>query len=214
MEACSRFGSVKITVPLSSGYKKYPISATGPKPIGIVIHHSLSEDRSVRDWDGLRNYHKSYRHNGEIITKEQYETLKKNRYAYGLERPWKDIGYHVGIEQVNGQYEIQKGRPIRSRGAHTLGQDARGKSFNRHYIGVCVVGNFDNEPPSESCLFLLRSVCRDLQSMFGISTEHIVGHRETFAIRGLPTEKSCPGHRFDMAQFREGLKGGNHENAG
>ena len=37
----------------------------------IVIHHSAGKDGSTYDWPGIKKYHMSYRHDGQIITKEQ-----------------------------------------------------------------------------------------------------------------------------------------------
>lgn len=202
--------SAVITVPLSTGYEKWTVSATGSNPVGIVLHHSWSEDSDDRDWGAIRKYHTSYRYKGEIISQERYEELKNSGKTIGLERPWNDIGYHLGIEKIKGRYQVQEGRPIRSIGAHTLGVDAQGRSFNAFYIGICLVGNFDRQVPSGSALFLLRSMCRDLQRLFGFTADHILGHRETFTVRELPVAKSCPGNQFDLERFRNSLKGGYH----
>lgn len=198
--------SIGIIVPIeATGFNKYEVSGEGPDPVGVVIHHSFSKDGQARDWDGIRAYHKSFRYQGEIITEGQYEEYKRSGHTEGLERPWTDIGYHLGLETVNGQLEIQRGRPIKSAGAHTLGLDAKGRSFNRYYIGVCLVGNFDTEPPDEGRLFLLGSMCRDFQNIYGITRDHVIGHRETFSIRGVPVEKTCPGSEFNLEKFRERL---------
>jgi N-acetyl-anhydromuramyl-L-alanine amidase AmpD len=181
-----------------TGWKKWNVEPSGFKPTWIVIHHSLSPDGQTRDWDAIRKYHMSFRYQGDIITEQTYEEYKNAGKTAGLERPWKDIAYHIGIEEVAGVLAVQKGRPIGAIGAHALG-------FNDCSIGVCVVGNFDKEAPTESRLFLLGSVCRDLQSLYGIVWDHVIGHRETFTIRGVPVEKSCPGAQFDLVKFRERL---------
>ena len=64
----------------------------------IIIHHSLTKDGQVVDWNAIRKYH--------------IETNK-----------WADIGYHWGIELVGNKYAIQKGRSENTPGAHTLGQN-------------------------------------------------------------------------------------------
>ena len=188
-----------MTIPISGTlWEKYSVSQEGPAPTWIVLHHSFSADKNTRDWGGIRKYHTSFRYQGEIITEKQYEEYKAAGKTAGLERPWKDIGYHLGIEEVEGKLLLQKGRPIRTIGAHAVG-------FNDCSVGVCLVGNFDASPPDEARLFLLASVCRDLQRMFRISRDHVVGHRETFTIRGVPVEKSCPGTSFDLDSFRKRL---------
>ena len=55
-------------------------------PQYIVIHHSLTKDGTVADWEAIRRYHKEI--NG-----------------------WSDIGYHYGIERV-GMFVLPRvGRP-------------------------------------------------------------------------------------------------------
>jgi hypothetical protein len=181
-----------------TGFNKYDVSPDGFKPTWIVIHHSWSPDTDGNDWDGIRKYHMSFRYQGETITETQYEAYKSAGQTAGLERPWKDIAYNLGIEEVAGVLVVQKGRTIGTIGAHAIG-------FNDCSIGVCLVGNFDNVPPDEGRLFLLGSMCRDFQRMFGIARDHVVGHRETFTIRCVPVEKSCPGTMFDLVKFRERL---------
>ena len=182
----------------STGYNKYNIAPSGFDPKWIIIHHSLSPDGKERDWNGIRKYHMSYRYKGDIITEERYEELQAEGKTSGLETPWKDIGYHLGIEEVSGRLEIQKGRPIGTPGAHAIG-------FNDNSIGLCLIGHYDQRPPSEPRLFLLGSVCRDLQRLFVIAPDHVIGHRETFSLRGVPIEKSCPGSAFNLDAFRKRL---------
>lgn len=68
------------------------------KPKGIIIHHSLTKDGQVVDWDAIKRYH--VEHNG-----------------------WSDIGYHFGVEQTPSGVQIITGRPINMVGAHTVGKN-------------------------------------------------------------------------------------------
>jgi N-acetyl-anhydromuramyl-L-alanine amidase AmpD len=111
---------------------------------------------------------------------------------------WKDVGYHYGIELVGDEYEIFKGRMDNEVGAHCIG-------FNGKSIGICLVGNFDKTPPPADQLALLRKICRSLMGIYGIKADHVLGHRETFPLRGVPVEKTCPGSAFDMNALRRSL---------
>lgn len=111
---------------------------------------------------------------------------------------WNDIGYHYGIELVGNQYDIFKGRMDDEDGAHCLG-------FNADSIGICVVGNFDLLHPCIAQLELLKKLVRSLMTIYGIKHENVLGHRETYALRKVPVEKTCPGSQFDMAAFRASL---------
>ena len=182
-----------------TGYQKEgTLVFDGFKPTWIVIHHSASTDSVTRNWDGIRAYHKSYRYQGDIITAERYDELLAAGKTAGLELPWSDIGYHLGIEAVGGMIAVQQGRPIGTVGAHAHG-------FNSKSVGICLVGNYDVTEPDDGRLFLLASVCRELQRQFSIARDQVIGHRETYPILGITVQKSCPGTAFDLVKFRKRL---------
>ena len=161
------------------------------KPEYVIIHHSLTKDSKTVSWQAIRKYHMSYAYNDQIITKDEAEALEAQGKV--TKHPWKNIGYHFGIELVNDEYEILLGRFFNETGAHTVEQN-----MNNLSLGICCVGNFDSiEPPKEQwdkCLFLVRAIC----STFGISKDHVKGHRD-FA------HKSCPGNLWDMEKFKAQL---------
>ncbi|NJM10202.1 MAG: N-acetylmuramoyl-L-alanine amidase [Bdellovibrionaceae bacterium] len=146
-------------------------------PRFVILHHSLTKDGRSVSWDAIRKYH--------------VET-----------NGWADIGYHFGIENVDGKHVIMKGRPIRARGAHC----ADG-GMNKQSIGVCMVGNFDTEAPPISQWALAQLLISRLLWLYKIPICNVLGHREAQEKAGLPPEKrkSCPGLMVDMNKFREGL---------
>jgi N-acetylmuramoyl-L-alanine amidase len=145
------------------------------KPCFIVIHHSLTKDGDVVDWSAIRRYHKET--NG-----------------------WGDVGYHFGVERVNGEYHVLEGRSMMRQGAHV-------KNFNNISLGICMVGNFDKEPvPVEQWNLTLKLVKR-LQWFLHIPSERVLGHWEAQAHMNVPENqrKSCPGLLCNMDSFREDL---------
>lgn len=174
------------------------MSPKGFKPTWIVIHHSSSRDGQTRNFDSIKQYHMSYRYNGEIISESQYAQFLSEGKTSGLEKPWSDIGYNFVIENDKGHLCVIGGRPIGEVGAHAIG-------FNAKSVGICLVGNYDIDTPDDDRLFSLASLCRQIQREFDIPKDQVVGHRETYVLRKVPIEKTCPGAKFDMDAFRKRL---------
>jgi hypothetical protein len=101
------------------------------------------------------------------------------------ERGWSDIGYHYGIGPDSTVWKL---RPATKSGAHVLNR-------NQHTIGVAMVGNFDVEDPERNGLEMAARVVGLLVARYQLKPENIRFHRE-FA------DKTCPGTRLDLAQFR------------
>ncbi len=136
-------------------------------PGSIVMHHSFTADSETVSWGNIRRYHT--------------EELK-----------WRDIGYHFGIEDVGGRYEILTGRLLSERGAH-----CRQDGMNRKSIGICLIGNFDSDPPPDEQWDLAVRLVKSFQIVLSIPRDQVFGHRE-FA-----SYKTCPGKSFSMTEFRD-----------
>lgn len=149
------------------------------KPTHIVIHHSLTNDGVLSDFAAIRRYH--IEHNG-----------------------WKDIGYHLVVEEVDGKLVLEHGREIGTVGAHCIEMGMNEKS-----IGICVVGNFDIAPPGITKMYFLRDLCFALMVNYYIPASNVLGHRDVGLMANydwrLGEYKSCPGKLFDMDMFREML---------
>ena len=110
---------------------------------------------------------------------------------------WADIGYHFGIEMgPNGEYLLLTGRPLNQVGAH-----CKEENMNKVGIGFCFVGNFDLAPPPTTMFVKGAHYVKSLMDVFGIIPSNVRWHRD------YATYKSCPGTQFDMAVFRDLLKG-------
>lgn len=135
------------------------------KPEYIIIHHSLTDDNMLlSDFEAIRRYHMQV--NG-----------------------WRDIGYHWVLEKVNNKWVWRAGRKETEDGAHCKEQGMNFKS-----VGICVVGNFDKDTPTDEIYELVAAKCKDIMSRWpAIKAENIRPHRE------YATYKSCPGTKFNMA---------------
>ena len=133
------------------------------KPTGIIIHHSLTKDGIAADWDAIKRYH---------MTDPQHM--------------WSDIGYHAGVERINGTLTALTGRPVNQIGAHCQGHNDT--------IGICIVGNFDQTPPDDELLRYAAALTAGFCRMFDFTVDHIHKHHEY-------ATKSCPGAAFPWTLF-------------
>jgi len=172
----------------------------------IMLHHGATEDGRAFDWQAIRRYQMSWRIDGTSVTKDEYDRRFLAKQGKRFEPPWKDIGYHYGVELIwvnppqspltlrgesKGGYEILVGRNLDEEGAHCVG-------MNQKAIGICFVGNFDLAPPPAdqwaAGVLFVRSLCRVLD----IPITCVVAHRDY-------ATKTCPGKLFDMDLFRKDL---------
>ena len=120
-------------------------------PNKITLHHSLTYDGPVVNWDAIRRWHKG-------ITK-------------GSKYKMNDIGYHHGIELINKRYEILTGRLMTVKGAHVRGH-------NDENLGIVLVGNFDLAPPPKEQWDLAVDFVSSLCQILFITQDHVYGHNE------------------------------------
>ncbi len=133
----------------------------------IVLHHSATESGSV---EGIDQAH------------------RRRRDASG--RPWRGIGYHFVIGNGNGMKDGEIAATFRwveqTNGAH-----AGVELFNELGVGICLIGNFDESPPTPAQIQATRRLIRQLRTRFDIAEERIMTHRDL-----KPT--ACPGARFPL----------------
>lgn len=147
--------------------------------------------------------HHSYTHRGNAAS------FARNHKEV---RKWKDIGYHGVVLNEFGIASgiIELGRDLdndqdvlEEQGAHVLG-------MNRHTVGICGVGNFDDtfpdilDPQIRSIGLLvvhLMRICDILLYVDGMP--QVIGHREAGLLDNVPTvHKSCPGLKVDCNLMR------------
>ena len=169
-----------------------------------IIHHSAVMDGPNLDTPSIKAYHMSYRVDGNSVSKEEYARLSESFIGDGkhhlFELPDVDVAYNLLIEKVGGGYAVQAGRSMEIFGAHT-----KQLEMNKKSVGICALGNFDKAPPELECWDLTIKTVKQVQSMFGIPTKNVLGHREVYTLAGIPQQKTCPGVLFDMDKFRANL---------
>jgi hypothetical protein len=128
----------------------------------IVIHHSDTQQGSEASFD---RYHRE--HNG-----------------------WRGVGYDFVIGNGNGSpdglVEVTFRWEMQQDGAH-----AGHPTYNKHGIGICLVGDFDRGYPTARQMEALVGLVNYLQERCHIPTQNIMGHMHV-----RPGGTHCPGRNF------------------
>lgn len=159
------------------------------EPRRIVIHHSAELDLPTIEWSGIRRYQTSWRIDYMTVTPEEFARRKAAGEGSRFEEPWLDIGYHAGVERAAGEFEILYGRSWIMPGAHVIG-------YNSTSLGLCFLGNFTSEPPSDRQLAAGARIIRDWIFLFSIGMEWISRHDELN-----PGLTKCPGAAFPILRL-------------
>jgi N-acetylmuramoyl-L-alanine amidase len=136
----------------------------------IVIHHAAELDTPSLQWGAIRRWHMGTPPNGP------------------KDGPYRNIGYHAGVELIGVDYEILLGRPWDQNGAHTLGH-------NQKALGLCLVGNFTLAPPPDAQLQKAAEITRYWMELFNVAKESVSRHKDL-------NDTDCPGLSFPWDQFR------------
>jgi len=109
------------------------------------------------------------------------------------ERGWRDIGYHFGVGKSERGWEILPGRSLGWEGSHCPGH-------NRTAIGICLLGDFTDEPPPEGQLQVASGLVADLMHDWKIPIHRVYMHRQF-------RDTECPGAKFNLEHFRNVVMG-------
>jgi|GEM_PF-593741 len=137
----------------------------------IIIHHSitprdLAADKSIRSID--RNHGLR---------------LHKTRNGLGLH-----VAYHFVI---SGDGVVHETRPVNEIGYHASNWYA-----NLTSIGICLLGDFDNEDPSIAQWNALDNLVAKLRKKHNVPAANVKGHRAY-------SSKSCPGRNISEKEIGE-----------
>lgn len=135
----------------------------------IVIHHSATDAGSMK---GMDEYHRN-----------------KRRMTNGL-------AYHFvignGTGMRNGEVGVGNRWKRQLQGGHLASEP-----LNNIALGICLVGNFEKNTPTDAQLKSLEALLDSLLDRTGLKPDAIRTHR---AINNKPTR--CPGRRFPISFVR------------
>lgn len=162
----SAFGSLGQTNGGSSQFDWLP-GVVERNWVYIVIHHSATEGGSV---DSIHDQHRNRK-----------DASGKN---------WLGIGYHFVIGNGSGMSDGQIEETFRWRG-QIHGAHSGSAIHNANGIGICLIGNFQEDAPSQRQLESVTRLVRQLADRYQIRKNLIIGHKSV-----KPT--ACPGALFPL----------------
>ncbi len=180
-----------------------PIQST-PAPIAPpapVVTPSLTPPPSIeawkpqttpRDWKYIVLHHTAT-DSGDV--QSIHEAHLKNKDKSG--KSWLGIGYHFVIGNGNGMGDGEIEPTFRWKdqmhGAHA------GKSeYNQQGIGIVLVGNFEDHPPTAAQVAAVKHLVASLAGEYKIASDRVIGHGDVKA-----TE--CPGKLFPLSEVQASL---------
>lgn len=134
----------------------------------IVVHHSdtskdLTLEKAVKSFNDnhYRRLYKPYKQPLSGVDGSDY------------------IAYHILIDK--------DGKERRTRLDKKVGYHASNLDANNRSVGICLIGDFDTEPPTTAQLRTLERIIAEYKAKYSI--EKVSGHRHY-------AKKSCPGNFF------------------
>lgn len=147
---------------------------------------------AARDWKYIVLHHTASKQ-GDV--ESIHESHLKNKDKSG--KPWLGIGYHFvignGEGMTDGEIEPTFRWKQQMQGAH-----AGVAEYNQLGVGIVLVGNFEDQPPTAAQMASAKRLVRTLSREYEILTPQIIGHCDVKA-----TE--CPGSRFSLSAIRESI---------
>ena len=111
-------------------------------------------------------------------------------------RGWDGVGYDFvignGTDSGDGQVEVGYRWTQQAVGAHAKTPDNR---FNEYGIGICLVGNMMDHPPTPKQMAAVERLTAYLMDTYHIEPDHVLGHGDT-------KNTDCPGRYTNLGLIR------------
>lgn len=170
----------------------------GPAAPAIVPLQPLPAPQSIssnpwkptvppRDWKYIVIHHTAAE-SGDVAS--IHETHLQRKDSSG--KNWLGIGYHFVIGNGNGMGDGEIEPTFRWK-QQMHGAHAGGKEHNQQGIGIALVGNFEDKPPSPKQLDAIKRLVSVLKADYGVSNENVIGHGDIKAT-------ACPGKHFPLEE--------------
>jgi N-acetyl-anhydromuramyl-L-alanine amidase AmpD len=184
---CSGGGSAIAPGEFGSASPRYPASASAERFVTLIgftgSANQLEPAVPSRDWKYIVVHHTATE-TGDLATID----ADHQRRTDSSGRPWLGIGYHFLIGNGHGMTDGQVEPTFRWR-EQLQGAHAGEPVYNDRGIGICLVGNFEDRPPTQRQMAALRALVDWLSERYTLAPERILRHSDLKATR-------CPGAHF------------------
>jgi hypothetical protein len=154
------------------------------------IHNPWKPDVDERDWEYIVLHHTaSTSGNVELINRQHLNRTD------GSGNHWLGIGYHFVIGNGKGMPDGEI-EPTFRWNQQLHGAHAGVAAYNERGIGISLIGNFDESPPTSAQLASVKRLVSILVAEYGIAPENVAGHGDI-------TATACPGRLFPLTEVRE-----------
>ena len=173
-----------------SGRVAAGLSSSGSRPATTGIGSEWQAGVSESDWQYIVIHHTA---TGSGSVESIHAEHRRRKDADG--NPWLGIGYHFVVGNGHGMKDGAVESTFRwdeqLHGAHS------GHAlFNARGIGVCLIGNFEQAPPTKEQMQSVRTLVAVLATRHQIPRERIIGH---VAVKAT----ACPGKHFPLNELRQ-----------
>ena len=167
-------------------------NVTKPKPNTTAgIPKTWVPYATARPWKWIVIHHSATPRGGAVAFNRMHQ-----------DKGWDELGYHFvignGTDTSDGQIEVGPRWPKQKWGAHAKTPN---NEYNERGIGICLVGNFDTERPTQQQMQALTKLVSYLMKTYHIRAQDVIGHGETKAT-------DCPGRFINVAALRRQLAQG------
>jgi N-acetyl-anhydromuramyl-L-alanine amidase AmpD len=170
------------------GYRADQHAGRGPQ----LAHNPRRPQAQPRNWKYIVLHHTATAA-GDVESIDRVHRSRKD--ADG--KPWLGIGYHFVIGNGHGMQDGAVEATFRwKRQLH--GAHAGVEEYNQHGIGICLIGNFNEAPPTTAQLTAVKRLIAALKSAYRIDADRVVGHGEI-------NQTACPGKYFPLAEVSRSL---------
>jgi hypothetical protein len=109
------------------------------------------------------------------------------------QRGWDELGYHFvignGIGYPDGKVYIGSRWEKQKHGAHCK---VPGNYYNEHGVGICLMGNLEDHPPTDRQMQALAQLVTFLEGQCSFSYDRVLTHG------GITGKTRCPGRYFSI----------------